>query len=136
MIGRFHFYQRRRVLPFSAVYALVFINAATLAPFVAPPEWSVALMVDDAASAATSRHFPCDLRYDRGRHVERESVVVAAAPPLVKNLRRPAPTRQTKAAVGAAIDRPAACACGNRDFVHGLIAANRPDLSRLCRLLL
>lgn len=136
MSGRFHCYRRRRVLPFAAVSALVFINAATLAPLVAPPDWAAEAMVDDAASAATSRDISRDLRYDRGRHMDREPVVVAAPPPLVKNLRRPAPTRQTKATTCGAHYRPAASRCTKRDFSHGLVAATDPDLSRLCRLLL
>ena len=41
MIGEFRFYRPRRLLPFSAAYALVFINGATLVPFVPPgPIWS------------------------------------------------------------------------------------------------
>lgn len=136
MIGRFSFYRRRRVLPFSAVYALVCINAATLTPFVVSPARAVPSLADDAASAAMGRDFSRDLRYDRGRHVEREPIVAAAVPPLVKNLRRPAPTREAKTAACGTIHRPAASTPTRHDLANRLFAANEPNLSRLCRLLL
>lgn len=135
MCGRFWFYRRRRVLPFAAVWCLVFVNGATLQPFVAPPE-----LIVGAATAARSAPSSADsarrLQYERGDVEYPAPAVSAAVPPIVKNLRRPAPTRTMKAVARGREPQPADAPGPTPDFMQRVLAANAADLTRLCRLLL
>ncbi len=135
MGGRLSFYRRRRVLPFVAAWCLVSVNGATLQPFVAPPE-----LVDCIAAASRSAASVADswrwLQYERGTGDDSAPAVAAAVPPIVKNLRRPAPTRAVKVVVRGREPRPADVPGPASEFVHRVRAANTADLARLCRLLL
>lgn len=138
MIGRFSYYRRRRVLPLSAVYCLVFINGATLAPLVLPAVVRASGTADSRDARAERGADECGprLNYERGGGEQREPTIAVSVPPIVKNLRRPAPTRHFGAA----------CCRGNQpatdspkpesDFVQRALAANAASLTRLCRLLL
>lgn len=137
MSGRFSFFRRRRLLPFLAAYALVCINGATLVPFAIPAESAAAAAgLPDEARA----HLDADtwrwLEYQRGNGPEREPVVAAAVPPLVKNLRRPAPSHQSRTASAAHDWRIANTRIPRPELMQRALAANGADLSRLCRLLL
>lgn len=132
MSGRFHFYRRRRALPFLAVVGLVFINGATLAPFTVPAELAAAATSADDAAARTCPGRQCE----RGPFDCREPSVVAAPPPVVKNLRRQAPTRQDKDVTSARAGHPVDAPGPSFDVLHRVLAANAADLTRLCRLLL
>ena len=137
MIGHFWFYRRRRVLPFLAAYALVCINGATLAPFVMPASVAAA---DSPGAGDSLGQSTADawrwLEYHRGSGPEREPVVAAALPPIVKNLRRHSPSQQAKAASAANDLRPADARIPRLEFIQRAVAASGADLSRLCRLLL
>jgi hypothetical protein len=135
--GRFWFYRRRRLLPFLAAYALVCINGATLVPFVIPAESAAAAtgLPDDAHARLDSDAWRW-LEYQRGTGPEREPVVAAAVPPIVKNLRR-LPTSQHARTAPAAHDRHVTDTRIPRpELMQQALAANAADLSRLCRLLL
>lgn len=138
MFGRLWFYRRRRVLPFLAVGCLVFINGATLVPLV-PPEAQASTVPSSAAGAGAGTRTDAwhRLNYERGAgDTEPETVVAAALPPVVKNLRRPAPSRHLMAASWWS-DRPAPDARGTKaDCPRHAWPANGADLSRLCRRLL
>lgn len=136
MLTRFRFYRHRRLLPFAAVYALVFINGATLVPFVPPPSVeSLASTPDEPATPAQADAWRWS-QYERGQGHEQGPVVSAGPPPLVKNLRR-APL---DGHVGCTAHRPVARRVDSpgpsQEFMHRAEAANAADLSRLCRLLL
>lgn len=137
MTGRFSFYRRRRVLPFAAVWCLVCINGATLAPLVVPPE----LLEGVAAVAASglggiAADAPQRMRYERGEGGEQTPAVVANVPPLVKNLRRPAPTRSVKTVVRGHEPHPVDTPGLSPRLLQRSLAAGPTDLARLCRLLL
>ena len=137
MIDRFSMYRRRRVLPFLAVYALVFINGATLAPLAVPAAKS-----SSASRFADDAHAQCDadawrwLEYQRGSGPEQGPEIAAALPPIVKNLRRHTPSEQAKAGCASNEQRPGDARIPGTEFMQRALAANNADLNRLCRLLL
>lgn len=138
MIGRFWFYRRRRVLPFLAVYCLVCINGATLVPFV-PPAPQARDAPTRAGNVDTGDHGDSwyRARYERGHdRPEPESVVAGGLPPIVKNLRRPVPSRHFKAASRNAGLCPPGVRGPMVESVQRVLAGNAADLTRLCRLLL
>lgn len=131
MSGRLRFYRRRRALPFLAVACLVGINGATLAPFAVPAEPG-----GSASAGETARDTIPWRQCERGDDDARDASVVAAPPPVVKNLRRPAPARQVKAATGGHAGRPPDARGPAAEVLLRVHAANAADLTRLCRLLL
>ena len=137
MIGRFWFYRRRRVLPFAAAWCLVFVNGATLAPLTVPPELLDGLETPPAAAAvrgsAEARQRP---KYEQGSREESAPAVAANVPPIVKNLRRPAPSRMARAVVRGQDLCLEDRAAPRPDALRRSLAANAADLTRLCRLLL
>ncbi len=137
MSGRFWFYRRRRLLPFLAAYALVCINGATLVPFAIPAENAAAAagLPDDARAQLDSDAWRW-LEYQRGTGPEREPVVAAAVPPIVKNLRRHSAPQQARTASNAHDWRIADTRIPRPELMQQALAANAADLSRLCRLLL
>lgn len=135
MNGRFRFYRRRRLLPFAAAWCLVCINGATLQPLAAPHE-----SLDGATTAGADHDAAADawkwLQYERRSGEDQSPAVAANVPPIVKNLRRPAPPKHAKAGARAHVQRPADGPTPNRHVLQHALAANAPDLMRLCRLLL
>ena len=139
MIGRLRFYRRRRMLPFSAAFALVFINGAALGPAVMRP-------LDGPGTASRQAEPPdteslaCDqwrwLQYERGNGPEQETFVDAAIPPIVKNLRRSPALKAHKIPGGCHEAHAADAPAPQFDFLQRALAANAADLHRLCRLLL
>lgn len=137
MFRSFRFYRRRRVLPFLAVYCLVFVNGATLVPLVLPAahaEAAAASEVQAGAGLSDSWH---RLQYERRRaDAETEPGVTAALPPVVKNLRRSPPNRAFRSG-SRWIGRQPADSPGKRvGCVPWSPAARAAELIRLCRLLL
>lgn len=141
---RFESYRHRRLLPFAAVYALVFINGATLVPFAPPTPLCGESLPEARASAAEGATTPGPasdswrwLQYEQGKGATTEQPVIAAGPPpLVKNLRRSSISVQhgccQHSPVGRIDDAPGL----DPNFLQRALAANAADLSRLCRLLL
>lgn len=133
MLERFHFYRHRRFLPFAAAYALVFINGATLAPFVPPLPFATSWAASDDAAQADAWQWS---QYERDTADEQEPCVSAAPPPLVKNLRRAAPSRHAGCCGRRPFGRPDDVRGQSLEFRQRVLVANAADLSRLCRLLL
>lgn len=138
MIGRLRFYRRRFVLPFAAVACLVFINGTALQPFMLPPELlegiaaASAVTIADGQVDASSR----PLQYERGADDAPACVGLAGPPPIVKNLRRPAPSRHLRTAGRGAERLLAASATPRTGLVQRGLVTHTADLSRLCRLLI
>lgn len=140
-MGHFPFYRRRRVLPFSAAFCLVFINGATLAPNVLTPAEdgrSQRVAADHAAGSLTiDQSLPNRLRYERGSGaVPSEPVIAANVPQIVKNLRRDQQVRHGVVACFGQAGRPVDAVGPLPEFTYRARAANAADFARLCRLLL
>lgn len=137
MIGRFCFYRHRRVLPFLAAYALVFVNGATLAPFAVPAELVEALAASLATGPSADQLEKSSrwLQFDRRPAEQQEPTIAAALPPLVKNLRRPSSTCSKNACIGKH-ERPTEASGRSHRFVQRALVANAVCLNELCRLLL
>lgn len=138
MIGRFRFYRHRRMLPFSAAFALVFINGAALGPSVMRPldGGHVASQDQPADTGSLALDQWRWLQYERGKGPEQETFVDVAIPPIVKNLRRSPSFKAHRASCGSHEAHAAGAPSLQPDFVQRALAANAADLHRLCRLLL
>lgn len=143
MLTSFSSYRPRRLLPFAAAYALVFINGSTLAPLVLPGPWATACRAHggSASDAATS---PAEADDDRrGLHYERaegespeQTAITAPPPPIVKNLRRSMHVSRPECASHRLVWRYDVTPGLDAEFLQRALAAKAADLTRLCRRLL
>lgn len=134
---RFHSFRHRRLLPFAAVYALVCINGATLAPFVAPACIAgSASAADGPETSALANDAWRWLQYERADAADPAPAIAAAPPPIVKNLRRLSPSGPCEHAARRLFGRHPTVPRLDSGFMHRALAANAADLSRLRRPLL
>lgn len=138
MLPCFGYYRRRRVLPFAAIYALVFINGQTLAPLVIPASAvGITSQPDGMTGASDSCQLPLRLQYERNEGTSiPEPSISACPPPIVKNLRRVGGDQKPSTSSGRHAWRVTSSAGPCLDFRTLALAANAADLKRLCRLLL
>lgn len=129
-------YRRRLGLPFAAVYALVFINSATLAPFCPLSTDSRAALGSPPSTFVAGENWRW-LQYERGHGEPSEQTAIAAVPPpIVKNLRRSSLRMQSGCCSQRILERLDDTPGLNAAFIQRALAANAADLSRLCRRLL
>lgn len=143
MLTSFSYYRPRRLLPFAAVYALVFINGATLAPLALPVPWATDGRSDrgsasgDASSSVEAEDASRGLQYERAKGESPEQTTIAATPPpIVKNLRRSMHLSRPESLPHRLVWRFDATPGLDPEFLQRALAANAADLTRLCRRLL
>lgn len=143
MLTSFSHYRPQRLLPFAAVFALVFINGATLAPLALPvpgaTDWRShrGSASDQVPSSAEADVASRGLQYERGKGDWPEQAAIAATPPpIVKNLRRSMHLSRPESLSHRLVWRFDAAPGIDAEFLQRALAATAADLTRLCRRLL